>query len=140
MNKKRSKGKSIVINHLENIYGICTKTGLVKSLKKLYKSGNSVRYKYDVFDTTPTTFLVLSNCNNNDYFAFVQRFQEISKEIYKRESMPSKHCTNNMWLIKPAADNQGKGIEVFKNDLLGMNKFLAIKPHNTYWICRSCSI
>ena len=119
---------------MENIKGICTKTGLIKSLKRLYKLTNPVACNYTIFDTTPTTFLVLSNCNDPEYFAFVKRFKEIDKDSFKREQLPSKHCTNNMWLIKPAADNQGKGIEVFKNDLAGMNKFLATKPPNTYWV------
>ncbi len=29
--------------------------------------------------------------------------------------MPSKHCIENLWLIKPANQNQGKGIEVLSN-------------------------
>jgi len=39
-----------------------------------------------------------------------------------------------MWLIKPAAENQGRGIEVFQNDLPGMKRFLASKQPNTYWV------
>ena len=29
--------KQLVVNHLENIRGICTKTGLVRTLKQYYK-------------------------------------------------------------------------------------------------------
>ena len=39
-----------------------------------------------------------------------------------------------MWLIKPAAENQGRGIEIFKHDLEGMKKFLFSKPEYTSWI------
>lgn len=31
---------SFVVNHLENIQGICTKTGLVKTLKHYYKNNS----------------------------------------------------------------------------------------------------
>ena len=32
-----------VINHFENIRGICTKTGLVRSLKKYYNTNEQAR-------------------------------------------------------------------------------------------------
>jgi hypothetical protein len=30
--------------------------------------------------------------------------------------MPAKHCQLNTWMVKPANENQGKGIKIF-NDL-----------------------
>jgi len=87
-----------------------------------------------IFDSTPTSFLILADCTDSEYQAFVQRFQELEKANYKKERMPNKHCINNTWIIKPAAENQGRGIEVFNNDLLGITKFLAIKSPNTYWV------
>lgn len=126
--------KNIVINHLENIKGICTKTGLIKSLRRFYKSLTSASSFYAVHDTTPTTFLVLPECNDPEFQAFVQRFQELDKGNYKKERIPSKHCAGNVWLIKPAAENQGRGIEVFKNNLPEMRKFLSSKQSNTYWV------
>ena len=123
-----------MINHLENIKGICTKTGLVKSLRRFYKSQVPAACNYNVYDSTPTTFLVLSDCNDPEYQAFVQRFQEIEKGNFKKERIPAKHCKNNLWLIKPAAENQGRGIEVFQNDLPAMKSFLSSKVANSYWV------
>ncbi len=125
----------MVINHLENIKGICTKTGLVKSLRRFYKSApGSVAANYNVYDSTPTTFLVLPECNDPEYQAFEKRFHELEKKVYRKERLPAKHCESNMWLIKPAAENQGRGIEVFKDNLGDMKKFLCSKPPNTYWV------
>ena len=49
----------LVFNHFEFIRGICTKTGLIRSLDTYYKNNFDFRlHNYTVFDTTPTTFLV----------------------------------------------------------------------------------
>jgi hypothetical protein len=89
---------------------------------------------YTLYDTTPTTFIVLPDCQDAEYIAFVQRFHDLEKRMYTREKVPAKHCQNNVWLIKPAAMNQGRGIEIFKNDLNGMKEFLESKPANSYWV------
>lgn len=112
INSNRDKRRHIVINHLENIKGICTKTGLIKSLRRFYKfAADAVTAQYSVHHTTPTTFVVLPDCNDAEYIAFVQRFQDLEKGNYKREKVPAKHCEGNVWLIKPAAENQGRGME-----------------------------
>jgi hypothetical protein len=46
---------------------------------------------------------------------FMQRFREIASGGSKNERVPVKHCVENMWVVKPAALNQGRGIEVFRN-------------------------
>lgn len=114
--------------------GICTKTGLVKSLRRFYKSPNPAACDYNVYDSTPTTFLVLSDCKDTEYQDFVQRFKELERGCNQKERMQPKHCASNMWLIKPAAENQGRGIEIFKNDLVAMKNTLSSKPPNTYWV------
>jgi hypothetical protein len=43
----------------------------------------------------------------------MQRFREIASGGSKNERVPLKHCVENMWVVKPAALNQGRGIEVF---------------------------
>ena len=43
------------------------------------------------------------------------RFRELTKGGSKNERTPLKHCADNMWIVKPAALNQGRGIEVFRN-------------------------
>jgi hypothetical protein len=44
-----------------------------------------------------------------------------------------KHCANNIWLVKPAAANQGRGIEIF-NELGDILKFIQSRPKFTYWV------
>ncbi|MDR3581698.1 MAG: hypothetical protein P4L67_00280 [Candidatus Pacebacteria bacterium] len=124
-----------MINHLENIKGICTKTGLIKSLRRFYKSTpEAMASNYTVHETTPSTFVIQPNCQDAEYQGFVQHFRDLEKHVYKREKVPAKHCVDNLWLIKPAAMNQGRGIEIFKNDLAGMKKFIESKQQNSYWV------
>jgi len=40
----------------------------------------------------------------------VQRYKEISLGPAPKEKIHYKHCENNMWLVKPAAMNQGKNL------------------------------
>lgn len=134
MNAGRSKRRHIVINHLENIKGICTKTGLLRSLRKFYKQAAPVSCGYSVYDSTPTSFIVLADCGDAEYQGFLQRYHEIARGNFRNERLPSKHCANNVWLVKPAAENQGRGIAIFKNDLQGMKRFLASKAPNIPWV------
>ena len=62
-----------------------------------------------------TSYIIEVGNENEEYFYFTQRYKEISQNIYEREHLPGKHCTQNMWLIKPANMNQGRGIEVIRN-------------------------
>ena len=134
-NNARDPKSHIIVNHLENIKGICTKTGLIKSLRRFYKSEpEPMAAHYTVHETTPSTFVVLPDCHDAEYQAFVRHFHDLEKHVYRREKVPSKHCEENLWLIKPAAMNQGRGIEIFKNDLNGMKRFLETKPPNSYWV------
>jgi hypothetical protein len=45
----------------------------------------------------------------------MHRFKEIMQGGSNKERMPYKHCEQNMWVVKPAALNQGRGIEVMKS-------------------------
>jgi len=48
-------------------------------------------------------------------------------------NVPSKHCENGTWLVKPSCLNRGRGIEIFHNkeDIV---KFIASKPMFTKWV------
>ena len=46
---------------------------------------------------------------------FMHRFRELQNGGSRNERMPWRHCEQNMWVVKPAALNQGRGIEVFHN-------------------------
>jgi hypothetical protein len=41
-----------------------------------------------------------------------------------------KHCVHNLWLVKPANANQGRGIEMFSN-LESMMSFINSRPAGT---------
>ena len=111
-----ASARPFMFNHLEVNRGICTKTMLIKSLTTYYENlETAVNAKYTVFDTTPTTFVIARNVDDHEINRFMHRFREISRGGSKYERVPLKHCTSNMWLVKPASLNQGRGIEIFKN-------------------------
>jgi hypothetical protein len=106
----------LVVNHLEGHRDLTTKTGLIRSLKYYYKDNvNFVEGNYQVFETTPTTFVVSSNLETYEYFQFIKRYQDLKRGDGQtiKERVPQKHCHKNVWLVKPANENQGKGIKIF---------------------------
>ena len=115
-NSSRDPGNNIVINHLDNIKNICTKDKLILSLRKYYEhTPPAIISRYSVFNTTPTTFVVQSNCSDPEFNALSQRYKELFAQNYANEKIPAKHCEKNMWLVKPCGQNQGRGIEIFSN-------------------------
>lgn len=62
------------------------------------------------------------------------RYREILQGGSKNEKVPYKHCQENMWVLKPAALNQGRGIVVFKR-LLDIMEFIYEKNgKETFWV------
>ena len=63
----------------------------------------------------------------------MQDLLSFQNKSLKREKLPSKHWTKNVWLVKPAAMNQGRGIEIFHtySDIV---KFIGIQPTYSYWV------
>lgn len=47
--------------------------------------------------------------------------------------VPAKHCKENIWLVKPANMNQGRGIEVLRT-VKQIVSFLGNKPLNSLWV------
>ena len=48
-----------IFNHFECLKGICTKSGLIRSLRCYYDFNKEAKAAhYTTFDTTPTTFLI----------------------------------------------------------------------------------
>jgi hypothetical protein len=125
----------IVINHLENIKALCTKTGLVQALRRYYKGlGEARTFQYTVHDSIPTSYIVMSHYEDSEFKSFVARHKELEIGYYDNERVPAKHCRENVWLVKPAALNQGRGIQIFKNSLVELCTFLKSKPPFTYWV------
>jgi len=131
----KGNGSVVIVNHLENLDPLCSKTGMVKSLRRYYNQHmGSIETGYSVSDSTPTTYLILASCNTSEFFEFTKRFKELKEHEFDYETMPAKQCMENMWLIKPANNNQGRGIEVFKNNYEDMKKFLLSKNPRSYWV------
>ncbi len=130
----------LVHNHLEKIKVLCTKTGLIKALRHFYSSNiDSILSHYTIHDTTPVSYIVTTTCQDTEFIKFVKYFQELQPDRPKARNappskMPPKHCSENVWLLKPAAMNQGRGIEIFKNDLAGIKKSLQSKPLGGLWV------
>jgi hypothetical protein len=96
----------LIFNHFEVIHGICTKTSLIKSLKKYYEGLEAAKQcGYTHFDTTPTTFVISKQTDEREAHLFMQRFRELASGGSKHERVPFKHCAENMWVVKPAALN-----------------------------------
>lgn len=70
-----------------------------------------------------------------EYKQFLTRFNDIQNGYSNKESLPFKHCQQNMWLIKPAALNQGKGIEVCRS-LKEIHSILKAKPMHSVWLAQ----
>ena len=49
------------------------------------------------------------------------------------ESMPEKHCKNNQWIMKPAALNQGRGIQLFSK-IRDIVNFMNEQPVDSQWV------
>jgi len=123
------------VNHFENNRGICTKTGLIRSLQHYYNSNQEAKNaQYTVFDTTPTTFVISRVSDDDEINLLMTRYKEIARGGSNKERVPVKHCAQNMWLVKPASLNQGRGIELFRN-LRDINEFIFHKnPQTKSWV------
>ncbi len=123
-----------MLNHIDALKNITSKTGLLRSLRAYYATCEAaLEQKYSIFDSMATSFLIEVDADSEEYYAFVQRYKELSQGLYMKERMPAKHCEQNIWLLKPANMNQGRGIEIIKN-LREFRSSLAIKPPHTQWV------
>ena len=74
-----------IVNHIENMRYLTTKTGLIRSLKRYYKKlqdratelGLRRQDVLEVFDIVPTTFVVHSQFKTPDQHRFVKRFGDL---------------------------------------------------------------
>lgn len=130
-----AKGYGVMIhNHLENNREITTKPGLIRSLRNFYQNCDpAVMAGYQVHDTIPTSFIITAQVEDMEYRQFHLRFNDLQNGYCNKEKLPIKHCEKNMWLIKPAALNQGKGIEICWN-LKEVKSILKSKPMHSVWL------
>ena len=125
---------TMIHNHLENNREITTKTGLIRSLRNFYQSNElAIKATYHVHDTIPTSFIITAQVEDEEYRLLVNRCNDIQNGNCCKEKLPAKHCTQNMWLVKPAALNQGRGIEVCRS-IKEINTFLKGKLPHSLWL------
>lgn len=126
--------KYLIYNHLSNHKEITTKTGLLKSLRSYYTTcEQAILNSYQVHDSLPTSFIITPNLEDYEYQFFITRFNELQNRRSNKERIPVKHCAKNIWLIKPAALNQGKGIEICSS-LRDIIKSLRAKQSSQLWV------
>jgi hypothetical protein len=108
--------RNVLLNHFKQNKLICTKSGLVKSLRRYYThhTNNAFLKKSLIFETMPTTFIMNSNKRSGEFQNFADRFAELESKNYTHKKMPVKHCESNVWFIKPEASNQGRVITLLR--------------------------
>ena len=125
---------TMIHNHLENNREITTKTGLIRSLRSFYQTNEgAIKAGYQVHDTIPTSFIITAQLEDLEYRLLQTRFIDIENGYCSKEKLPAKHCEKNMWLIKPAALNQGRGIEICRT-LKEITTSLRTKPMHSVWL------
>ena len=59
---------TVVFNHLEQNWTLCTKTGLIRSLKKYYRNNvHSLQNNYTAWDSIPTSFIVTAQQQDYEF-------------------------------------------------------------------------
>lgn len=94
---------------------------------------------YNIFDSTPTTYILTPVLEGPEYKAFNFSVKSSRNKMtqdgsgYSDVHILSKHCQKGTWLVKPSCMNRGKGIEIFHNkeDIL---KFLSTRPVMSKWV------
>jgi len=147
----------ILVNHFKNISCLVTKTGVHRSLSRFYEK----IVRQHVHTISPTTFIVKNEDGNEEWSKFQARYREISlltpsggggtnespstsargigsplqptRTRVLGEEMPLKHCFHNMWLLKPAGLNQGRGIQVM-SEYSAIKRFLKKQPLKDEWV------
>ncbi|KAL4488030.1 hypothetical protein ABPG72_009368 [Tetrahymena utriculariae] len=108
--------QKLLVNHFETNKYMCTKNGLIKSLRNYYQHNlQSSQVGYSVFHTTPTTFIVKQGFEDIEFQKFLTKYKAFENGRFETELIPMKHCIQNLWLIKPGNQNQGRGIVIYKN-------------------------
>ncbi|KAL4469542.1 hypothetical protein ABPG74_004795 [Tetrahymena malaccensis] len=148
--------QKLLINHFETNKSMCTKNGLIKSLRNYYQhnlqSSNQFillsifihimylseslkigQVGYSVFHTTPTTFIVKQGFEDIEFQKFLAKYKAFENGKFETELIPMKHCIQNLWLIKPGNQNQGRGIVIYKNQNEIIN-FFQNKLNQQQWI------
>jgi hypothetical protein len=88
----------------------------------------------EMHDIMATSFL-LTPSSASDILRFKKRFSDIhiGKGLCAVENVPEKHCHKNIWILKPAASNQGKGIQIF-NKIRDIVSFINDQVSDSQWV------
>lgn len=111
-----------------------SKSSLIKNLRAYYSTSEiAISNSYQIHDSIPTTFILSGQIEDLELQNFICRFNEIASLKSNKEKTPTKHCENNLWLLKPANLNQGKGIEILSS-LKAILRSLREKPSGSQWV------
>eukprot|EP00949_MAST-11_sp_MAST-11-sp1_P000814 g814.t1 len=122
-----------IVNHFPNLNVLSSKNGLLRSLEAFYSSKGIAMHMM-----TPTSFIcrnpsLKQTAHDQGWSNFVARFKAISERNFAGELCPAKHCLNNIWIVKPSNNNQGKGIRVF-DQLSKIKRFMGSQRDSEEWI------
>lgn len=81
------------------------------------------------------SFIMTARVHDQEFFDFQRCFNQCAKKESFKLVMPKWMMEKNKWLIKPANQNQGKGIEIFST-LEEINAFLNSKADNSMWLAQ----
>ena len=87
-----------------------------------------------MYDILPTAYL-LTPKNASDLNKFKKRFSDIhiGHGLSIGENIPEKHCKNNQWIMKPAASNQGRGIQMFSK-IRDIIQYMQEQASDSQWV------
>ena len=97
--KRRRKGM-LVFNKIENHREVCTKTGLARTVRDCAQLSGG-------FDWAPETHTFSRQDSWNE------EMNKLKRSFQMHEKRATSPTTGRVWILKPAAMNRGKGIQIF---------------------------
>mmetsp|Transcript_34002 Transcript_34002/g.33150 ORF Transcript_34002/g.33150 Transcript_34002/m.33150 type:complete len:152 (+) Transcript_34002:538-993(+) len=76
---------------------------------------------------------IITSALDCEFSMFKKKIMQIERGYAYKERLPEKQLKNNIWLLKPANLNQGRGIEIF-DTLKQVMSFLANKSVDQQWV------
>lgn len=97
-----------IVNHLECHSEVSNKSRLYFNLLSYCTANNMV-----INNLVPMTFVI--DFRNNNYFSQIHSFKVFMINV-KSKNLPASHFIGkNIWIMKPAGFNRGRGIKVFND-------------------------
>lgn len=122
------------MNHIEALRGITGKVSLWRSLRRFYATHPpATEHHYSICDSMALSFVYEVGGDESEFPVFLQRYREFAQGLFRRDQVPAKHCANNVWIVKPANLNQGRGIVVARS-LVEVRAAVENRPVHSQWV------